>query len=133
MTVLWRSWIQLRIERRQKPSQISWLLDTSARQVPRFFLSLFGTTVVRRQGGTSVLNPEYVSHIAYLVDALAKKLPNLPQEDILVLSYYSEERRVLSKLVRKLGHSKVRFKSVDSSQGSKSPMVILSTTWLGGQ
>ncbi|KAL2701625.1 hypothetical protein AAEP93_005923 [Penicillium crustosum] len=98
-----------------------------------FFLSLSGTTVVRRQGGTSILNPEYVSHIADLVDALAKKVPNLPQEDILVLSYYNEERRVLSELLRKLGHSKVRVKSVDSSQGSESPVVILSTTRPGGQ
>ncbi|KAJ6081056.1 hypothetical protein N7499_005930 [Penicillium canescens] len=98
-----------------------------------FFLSLSGTTVIRRQGGTSVLNPEYVSHIADLVDALAKKVPNLPQEDILVLLYYNEERRVLSELLRKLGRSKVRVKSVDSSQGSESPVVILSTTRPGGQ
>jgi superfamily I DNA and/or RNA helicase len=98
-----------------------------------FFLSLSGTIVIRRQGGTPVLNPEYVSHIADLVDALAKKVPNLPQEDILVVSYYNEERRVLSELLRKLGHSKVRVKSVDSSQGFESPVVILSTTRLGGQ
>jgi hypothetical protein len=35
-----------------------------------------------------VSNPEYVS-IADLFEALAKKVPNLPPEDILVLSYYN--------------------------------------------
>ena len=50
-----------------------------------------------------VPNPEYVS-IADLFEALAKKVPNLPPEDILVLSYYNEERQVLSELLRRLGN-----------------------------
>jgi hypothetical protein len=97
-----------------------------------FFLSVSGSTVLRRQGTTSVVNPEYVAHIVNLIDALAKDVPTLPQEDILVLSYYNEERRVLSELLQKLGRSKVRVRSVDSSQGSESPVVILSTTRPGG-
>jgi hypothetical protein len=51
-----------------------------------------------------------VSHIADLVDALAKKVLNLPRKDILILSYYNERHRVLSGPLRNLGHSKVRVK-----------------------
>lgn len=98
-----------------------------------FFISISNTTVIRRHGGNSVLNPEYVSHIANLVDDLVKQVPNIPPEDILVLSFYCEERRVFSELLRTLGHSRVRVQSVDSSQGSESSVVILSTTRPGGE
>lgn len=97
-----------------------------------FFVSVSGSTVLRRRGTASAVNLEYVAHIADLINALARYV-KLPQEDILVLSYYNEERRVLTELLQKHGKSKVRVKSVDSAQGSESPVVILSTTRPGGE
>lgn len=53
------------------------------------------------------------------------RVPALAPKDILVLSYYDEECRILSDLLRKLGHAEVSVRSVDSSQGPERPVVRL--------
>ncbi|KAJ5362440.1 hypothetical protein N7541_003284 [Penicillium brevicompactum] len=98
-----------------------------------FFVSANRSSVLRRKGGSPVLNPHYESHIDNLIAALRERVPSLAPKGILVLSYYNKERRVLSDLLRKLGHSEVSVRSVDCSQGSESPVAILPTTRPGGE
>lgn len=96
-----------------------------------FFLSVNKSSLWRRKGLKSILNPEYIDQICSLVDELWKA--GVEEKDILVLSYYSEERRALSSLIQNyLGLHSVGIKSVDASQGSESAYVILSTTRPGG-
>ncbi|KAJ9254366.1 hypothetical protein DTO207G8_3557 [Paecilomyces variotii] len=91
-----------------------------------FFVSVENSTVFRRRNGTSVFNPEYVSFIGGWVAWFCGL--GCPQEHILILSFYNDERRILADLMRKLGFKDVKISSVDAAQGDESPIVILSTT-----
>lgn len=75
---------------------------------------------LRRDQGLSILNPHYISFVGQLVLDMVKDVPKLPHGQILILSFYNEERKALVNLFRKLGLPDVRVKSVDSSQGSES-------------
>ncbi|KAJ5365511.1 hypothetical protein N7517_008397 [Penicillium concentricum] len=51
------------------------------------------------------------------------------QKDILILSFYEEERRALSTLFNKmLGLNDIAVENVDAAQGSESPFVTVSMT-----
>jgi regulator of nonsense transcripts 1 len=91
-----------------------------------FFISIVDTVCLRRGQGLSILNPYYISFVGQLVLDMVKDVPKLPHGQILILSFYNEERKALVNLFRKLGLPDVRVKSVDSSQGSESSVVILS-------
>ncbi|KAJ5800710.1 uncharacterized protein N7518_002778 [Penicillium psychrosexuale] len=92
-----------------------------------YFVSVNNSILWKQKNGTSVFNPDYVQFIGQLVEKLMLK--NFLQEDILILSFYSEERNLLDKLIRlKLGYKKIRISSVDAAQGTESTFVILSTT-----
>ncbi|RWQ91668.1 ATP-dependent helicase NAM7, partial [Paecilomyces variotii] len=91
-----------------------------------FFVSVENSTVFRRRNGTSLFNPEYVSFIGEWVAWFCGL--GCPQQYILILSFYSDERRILADLMRKLGFKDVKISSVDASQGDESEIVILSTT-----
>lgn len=97
-----------------------------------YFVSVDKSSPWRRKGSTSVLNPEYVDFICGLVSQMIRG--GIPQNEILILSFYDEERRALSSLLHDNLHLRaIEVKSVDASQGSESPFVILSTTRPGGQ
>lgn len=97
-----------------------------------YFVSVDKSSLWRRKGSTSVLNPEYVDFICGLVSQMIRG--GIPQNEILILSFYDEERRALSSLLHDNLHLRaIEVKSVDASQGSESPFVILSTTRPGGQ
>ncbi|KGO58028.1 hypothetical protein PEX2_084670 [Penicillium expansum] len=97
-----------------------------------YFVSVDKSSLWRRKGSTSVLNPEYVDFICGLVSQMIRG--GIPQDEILILSFYDEERRALSSLLHdNLQLRAIEVKSVDASQGSESPFVILSTTRPGGQ
>ncbi|KAJ5826300.1 hypothetical protein N7474_003438 [Penicillium riverlandense] len=96
-----------------------------------FSVSVANTTVLKRLGGSSLVNPEYVSYVGELVQKVLKK--GCAENRLMILSYYSEERQVLSELInKKLGHPDIQIKSVDASQGNECSMVIVSTTRPGG-
>jgi hypothetical protein len=96
-----------------------------------YFVSVDGSSLWRRRGSTSVLNPEYVDFICGLVSQMIRG--GILQNEILILSFYDEERRALSSLLHDNLHLRaIQVKSVDASQGSESPFVILSTTRPGG-
>ncbi|CAG7971446.1 unnamed protein product [Penicillium salamii] len=97
-----------------------------------FFLSVSGSSLWRRKGGTSMMNPAYVDKFCFVVFHLCKA--GIKQEDISVLSFYLEERRALSEIIHnRLKLKSIVIKSVDASQGSESAFVILSTTRPGGE
>ncbi|KAK2756578.1 hypothetical protein FQN54_005471 [Arachnomyces sp. PD_36] len=51
------------------------------------------------------------------------------EDRFLILSFYDEERKVLSQLLHNAyNHKGIQIKSVDASQGSESKLVMLSTT-----
>ncbi|KAJ5169045.1 uncharacterized protein N7482_004639 [Penicillium canariense] len=85
-----------------------------------YFVSVNNSTLWKQKNGTSVFNPDYIQFIGQLVEKLMLK--NFLQQDILILSFYSEERNLLDKLIRlNLGYRKIRISSVDAAQGSESP------------
>ncbi|KAF3481353.1 uncharacterized protein GIQ15_04112 [Arthroderma uncinatum] len=93
-----------------------------------FFLSVSGSTVWKRKNGSSVFNPEYITAIAALVSGLVND-QKCPQEDILILTYYSEELYVLKRFINQtLRFSGILIQSVDASQGNENSIVIVSTT-----
>ncbi|KAJ5774538.1 hypothetical protein N7457_009434 [Penicillium paradoxum] len=97
-----------------------------------YFVSVDKSSLWRRKGSTSVLNPEYVDFICGLVSRMTRN--GISENDILILSFYDEERRALcSLLYDKLRLRAIEIKSVDASQGSESPFVILSMTRPGGE
>ena len=116
------AWIELNI----KLPLTSWRRDSAAPQVTHF-LSLFPTRSSPERS-TSLVNPHYVSFVGQLVEEMVKQIPRLPHIEILILSYYTEERKALSNLFRKLHLPDIRVQSVASSQGSESSVVVLSTT-----
>ncbi|KAJ5568839.1 hypothetical protein N7450_011325 [Penicillium hetheringtonii] len=98
-----------------------------------YFFSMPPSTVLRRIRTYSLVNPDYVSFIVAFVDSMTVSIGKLSKKEILVLSYYDEERQALAELLRKLGLHGVRVASVDSAQGSESSIAILSTTRPGGE
>ncbi|KAJ5805202.1 hypothetical protein N7474_011089 [Penicillium riverlandense] len=92
-----------------------------------YFLSVENSALWKQRNGTSVFNPDYIQIIARLVTNFMEK--GCKQTSILILSFYSEERNLLRKLIHeKLGHKNIRISSVDAAQGAESPYVVLSTT-----
>lgn len=91
-----------------------------------FFVS--GSTVLNRENETSLINPHYVSLIYSLVTHLLTKVPGFLPRDILIISYYDRGRSELARMLRNSGWFTISVRSVDSSQGSESAVVILSTT-----
>ncbi|KAK2756695.1 hypothetical protein FQN54_005141 [Arachnomyces sp. PD_36] len=96
-----------------------------------YFISIKSSKLWQKKGSMSLFNPEYVCAIATLIPRLVKA--GCGEAQILVLSFYSEERRILSSLlVEKLGYKNIRVQSVDASQGNENDIVLLSTTRPGG-
>ncbi|KAE8138859.1 P-loop containing nucleoside triphosphate hydrolase protein [Aspergillus pseudotamarii] len=96
-----------------------------------YFLSITHSSLWRRRNASSMFNPEYVAEVTELARAFINA--SICQEDILILSYYSEEIRVLKQAIHGiLKYGAVEIKSVDSAQGSEARVVILSTTRPGG-
>ncbi|CAG7976130.1 unnamed protein product [Penicillium salamii] len=111
---------------------IARMFDRKLRPGSSFFLSVDNTSLWRRKGDTSFINPEYVDQICFVVKKLCKA--GVKEEDILLLSFYLEERRALSHLIHNIcGLKSIVIKSVDASQGSESAFVILSTTRPGSE
>lgn len=97
-----------------------------------YFASVEDSSVWQRQGYHSMFNPEYVTVVAELVELFKSK--NCPQNQILVLTYYAEEQRILSELLHgRYSYSGIRIESVDASQGHEREIVILSTCRPGGE
>ncbi|KAE8381602.1 AAA domain-containing protein [Aspergillus bertholletiae] len=96
-----------------------------------FFISVTNCSLWRRRNASSMFNPEYVTEVTDLVFVFIKA--GLSETDIMVLSYYSEEIRVLKQAIHGiLKYIDIEIKSVDSTQGSEAKVVILSTTRPGG-
>lgn len=116
---------------------VQWFQNFMGKLVPKcakgssYFISAEGSTLWTRRGGTSMFNPEYISAVGWLVQRLVDD--GCPQEHILILSYYNEERRILMQLLHKaLNLKEISIQSVDGAQGSESEIVILSTSRPGG-
>ncbi|OJJ71240.1 hypothetical protein ASPBRDRAFT_676287 [Aspergillus brasiliensis CBS 101740] len=91
------------------------------------FVSVKGSEVWRLRHGTSLFNPQYISAATKFVRDLCRA--KCPPGDILVLSYYAEERNLLKKLLHDKFHlNDVDVMSVDAAQGREKPIVIVSTT-----
>ncbi|GJP87676.1 P-loop containing nucleoside triphosphate hydrolase protein [Aspergillus niger] len=91
------------------------------------FVSVKDSEVWRLRNGTSMFNPKYISAVTKFVRYLCAA--KCPPEDILVLSYYAEERNLLKKLLHdEFRLSGVDVMSVDAAQGREKPIVIVSTT-----
>ncbi|KAJ5213195.1 hypothetical protein N7449_000364 [Penicillium cf. viridicatum] len=83
------------------------------------------------QAGNLPSKSRIVNFITTLVEKLV--VAGCAPRDILVLSFYDEERRTLSSLLHgEMGLKDVEVKSVDAAQGSESPCMVLSTTRPGG-
>ncbi|CAG8929996.1 unnamed protein product [Penicillium salamii] len=92
-----------------------------------FFLSVTDSSVWRRRGCTSFVNPEYINEICSVLRDMDDA--GIAEEDVLVLSFYSEERRALEECIHNgMDLKGIRIKSVDAAHGSESPFVLLSTT-----
>lgn len=97
-----------------------------------YFISIENSTVWQRKGFHSMFNPEYICCIVHLVRMLLAT--GLPQDKMLILSYYSEERRILSEILNgSYGYKNVEISSVDSAQGKEKDVVIVSTCRPGGK
>ena len=78
-----------------------------------------------------MFSPEYVSEMTNLVLAFVKA--DLTAQDLMILSSYSEEIRVLKQVIHGLVKPvAIEIRSVDFSQGREAKIVVLSTTRLGG-
>ncbi|XRM47494.1 hypothetical protein ABZX51_010465 [Aspergillus tubingensis] len=117
--------------------------ESTSRQTPRWerfvtdrydvapgrshFISVKDSEVWRLRNGTSLFNPKYISAVTKFVRDLCAA--DCPPENILVLSYYAQERNLLKKLLHdKFLLSGVDIMSVDAAQGREKSIVIVSTT-----
>ncbi|EFR05492.1 ATP-dependent helicase NAM7 [Nannizzia gypsea CBS 118893] len=92
-----------------------------------YYMAVANSSVWQRKWGTSLVNPKYAVAVANLVSGLINF--GCPQNQILVLSYYSEELSLLKELLnRKRGLKDIVVQSVDASQGNEKSIVIVSTT-----
>ncbi|PYI04107.1 hypothetical protein BO78DRAFT_409358 [Aspergillus sclerotiicarbonarius CBS 121057] len=97
-----------------------------------YFLSVTNSTVWRRRGGTSLFNAHYIGVAAELARDLCKA--GCAAENIMILSYYAEERNLLRRLINDvLELHQVDILTVDAAQGKEKGIVIVSTTRPGGQ
>ncbi|KAK2777034.1 hypothetical protein FQN52_003261, partial [Onygenales sp. PD_12] len=96
-----------------------------------YFVSVKNSEVWRPKGSHSLFNPQYVVCVGLVAQALVRG--GFKEEQILILSYYNEERRIIGQFLHKHhSYEKIRISSVDGAQGNESDVVILSTTRPGG-
>lgn len=97
-----------------------------------YFISVTNSTLCRRKSGTSFFNPQYIVLIANFVKEFVEA--GCPSDQIMVLSYYSEERNIMKRLIHdNLKFKQVQIMSIDAAQGHESRLVIVSTTRPGGK
>ena len=92
-----------------------------------YFISVENSSLWKRTGQASLFNPEYVSSIVSLADRMITA--KYPQEQILVISYYREERQILTQLLHRVyGFDEIMIQSVDGSARWERDIVLLSTS-----
>lgn len=97
-----------------------------------YFVSVTNSSVWQRRVHHSMFNPEYVAKIGELISIFIKD--GWKQQCILILTYYTEEQRVLSELINEsYGYKDIQIECVDAAQEIVKELVIVSTCRHGGE